>query len=369
MKFSRARVMRMVRKELRQILRDNRMRGMIFLAPLVQLVVFGYAVSTDVRHVPTFVVDHDRSAASRELVDRLTASGYFAVAGTSERPADVKAALGRGTALVALEIPAQFGEDLAAGRGAAVQVLVDGTDSNTGNIALSYVLRIIQRAASDAAGARPGITLEARAWYNPTLESRVYNVPAVMGLLLMLITMLLTALSVVREREIGTWDQLLVSPVSAMELMLGKTIPVALLGVIVLLLVSTATIFWFDIPLRGMPLALLAAAIPYIIAGLAIGLVVSTISNTQQEAFMSSFLVLLFALIFSGFMFPVSSMPELFQQLTLPNPVRHFLVVVRSVFLKGTSFADHWREYLVLNLMAIGGLWLAVVRFRRMVGG
>jgi len=363
-----ARVGRMVRKELRQMLRDVRMRGVVFVAPMVQLVIFGYAVSTDVREVPTLVVDHDRSPLSRSLVDWITASGYFTVIGSSERSADVDRALDERDATVAIEIPPRFAADAAAGRGAPAQVLVDGTDSNTGNIALSYVIRIVQRAAADMAGAPAGITLAARAWYNPSLESRVYNVPAVMGVLLMLITMLLTALGVVREREMGTWDQLLVSPVSAMELMLGKTIPVALVGLIDLVLVSTAAILWFGIPFRGSAAVVVLAAVPYLLAGLSLGLIISTVSRTQQEAFMSTFLVLMPALIFSGFMFPISSMPDGFRELTLLNPLRHFLVVIRSSFLKGTGFRDHLPQYVALYLMATVGLTVAVGRFRRTVG-
>lgn len=368
MSVSRARVGRMVRKELRQMLRDVRMRGVIFVAPLIQLVIFGYAVSTDVRHVPTMILDHDRTPASRSLSDRITASGYFSIVGTSDRSADLDRALDERDATVTIEVPPGFADDLASGRGAAVQVLVDGTDSNTGNIALSYVVRIVQRAAADMAGAPAGITLAARAWYNPSLESRVYNVPAVMGVLLMLITMLLTALSVVREREMGTWDQLLVSPVNAMELMLGKTIPVALVGLVDLVLVSAAAILWFGIPFRGSPFVVIAAAVPYLLSGLSIGLIISTISRTQQEAFMSTFLVLMPALIFSGFMFPVSSMPDGFRELTLFNPLRHFLIVIRSSFLKGTGYADHALEYAALFAMAGVGLSVAVSRFRKMVG-
>ena len=368
MSVSRARVGRMVRKELRQALRDVRMRGVIFVAPMIQLVIFGYAVSTDVRHVPTMIVDHDRSPVSRSLSDWIAASGYFSIMATSDRSANLDRALDERDATVTIEIPPRFAADIASGRGAGIQVLVDGTDSNTGNIALSYVVRIVQRAAADMAGAPPGITLAARAWYNPSLESRVYNVPAVMGVLLMLITMLLTAMSVVREREMGTWDQLLVSPVNAMELMLGKTIPVALIGLLDLALVSTAAILWFGIPFRGSPLVVVVAAVPYLLSGLSIGLIISTISKTQQEAFMSTFLVLMPALIFSGFMFPVSSMPDGFRELTLLNPLRHFLVVIRSSFLKGTGYADHLPQYVALYAMAAIGLSVAVLRFRRMVG-
>ena len=369
MSISRARVGRMVRKELRQVLRDARMRGVVFVAPIIQLLIFGYAVSTDVRHLPTMIVDHDRSPASRSLIDGIAASGYFTIIATSDRGADLDRALDQRDATVTVEIPPRYADDLASGRGAPIQVLVDGTDSNTGNIALSYVIRIVQRTAADMTGAPPGITLAARAWYNPSLESRVYNVPAVMGVLLMLITMLLTALSVVREREMGTWDQLLVSPVNAMELMLGKTIPVAMIGLLDLVLVSTAAILWFGIPFRGSPLVVIVAAVPYLLTGLSVGLIISTISKSQQEAFMSSFLVLMPSLIFSGFMFPVSSMPDGFRQLTLINPLRHFLVVIRSSFLKGTGFADHLQQYVALYVMATIGLSVAVLRFRKMVGG
>jgi len=367
MTVSGARVSRMIRKELRQMLRDIRMRGVIFVVPVIQLVVFGYAVSTDVRHVPTWVVDHDRTAASRDLVDRLTASGYFDVVGRSSDPEIAVRALERGTALVTLEIPPTYERDLAAGR-ATVQALLDGTESNTATIALSYLVRIVQAVAVESTGLPGAITLASRAWYNPALESRVYNVPAVLGILLFMLPMLLTSLSVVREREIGTWEQLTVSPVTSTELMLGKTIPVALIGLGQLVLVSLVAVYWFGIPIRGMPPALLLAALPTIIAAIAVGLLISTYSNTQQEAFMTMFLVLLPALIFSGFMFPISSMPRPFQIVTELNPVRHLLVAVRGVFLRGTSFGDHLVQYAVLWSMAALGLGMAVRRFRRMVG-
>ena len=368
MSVSLARVTQMVRKELRQMFRDVRMRGVILAAPIIQLVVFGYAVSTDVRHVATWVVDHDRTAASRELVDRLTASGYFTVVGRSDRPGDAVLALERGTARVALEIPPDYGRNLLAGQ-ATIQALVDGTDSNAGNIALGYLQRIVQRIALETAGTEPAIILASRAWYNPSLESRVFNVPAVIGILLVLVPMLLTSLNVVREREMGTWEQLAVSPISATELMLGKTIPVALIGLLSLVLVSVVAVLWFGIPIRGYAPALLLAAVLLILTALSVGLVISTISATQQEAFMSMFLVLMPALIFSGFMFPVESMPLGFRAVAELNPVRHFLVVVRGVFLRGTSFGDHLTQYGVLAGFSALGLLVGVRRFRKMVGG
>lgn len=362
------RIVRMVRKELRQALRDRQMRGFIVVSPLIQLVVFGYAVSTDVRNVPVWVVDQDRTAASRDLVEQLTASGYFAVAGRSDRPTDGLAALQAGQARVALEIPPGYQRDLT-GAGATVQVLVDGTDPNTANIALGSLTRIVLRAGQGVSRAAPPVTLVPRAWYNPALESRAFNVPAIIAVLLFLGPMLLTALGVVRERELGTWDQLVVSPIGAMELMLGKTVPVMLIALLNLALVWAMAMLWFGIPVTGNPLALLLGAVPFIATSVAIGLLISTVSATQQEAFMSMFLVLLPALIFSGFLFPVESMPTGFQVAAHFNPVRHFLLVVRGVFLRGTSFVDHATEYAVLAGAAALGLWLAVRRFHAMVRG
>ena len=362
-----SRVFRMGRKEMRQMLRDIRMRGVIFVAPLIQLVLFGYAVSTDVREVPLIVLDLDRSVDSRALVDRLTASDYFRVVRRAERVEEIPTALERGTALLSLEIPPGFSRDLRAGRGATMQVLLDGTDSNTGNIALGYIQGILRWIAQDLTGDPSGIVLEPRAWYNPSLESRVWNVPAVMGALLLLITMLLTSLSVVREREVGTWEQLIVSPITPTELMLGKTLPVAVIGIVDLGLVSTLAVLWFDIPLRGSVLLLLGAAVPFLVAGLSLGLLISTISRTQQEAFMSMFLVMLPALIFSGFMFPISSMPEAFQVATLVNPLRHFLEIVRGIFLKDAGLDDLWPQLLTLVTMAVLGMVVATRRFRGMM--
>lgn len=369
------RLRQLVRKEFRQLLRDPRSRPILFVMPLVQLVLFGYAVNTDVRHTSTFVVDHDRSSTSRALQDAFTASGYFDITGRSPRPADLIEALDRGRAIIGLEIPAGFGADVAGGRGGHVQILVDGSDANTGNVAQGYAQLILQDfslAGNDGdtgAGTGPGVTggidLRARAWYNPTLESRVYNVPAVIGVLLFIICLLLTALSVVREREIGTLDQLLVTPMRPAELILGKTIPVMVVGLVDLVLITSVARLWFDIPFRGSPVALVAAAILFIVAGLSIGLIISSVSRTQQEAFMTMFLFTLPSVILSGFFFPISSMPLGFQLITLANPVRYFLEIVRGIFLKGSGVPDLWLQYVALGGLAAGGLYLAVLRMRK----
>lgn len=370
MRISARRVGELVRKELRQIFRDPRLKRIVFVSPVVQLVLFGYAVNTDVRNTALFVVDHDHTARSRSLVETLTAGGYFQLVGQSNSAADLARALDRGHAVVGLEIPSGFARDLGAG-GAAVQLLVDGTDSNTGLVAQGHAVQILQRYGIPPAGSadrRPAVDLRARAWYNPELASQVYNVPAVIGILLLLMCLLLTALTVVREREVGTLEQLMVSPLSPSELMLGKTVPVALIALVDLVLVTAIAMLWFGIPMRGSAAALALAAALYILAGLAVGLLISTISRTQQEAFMTMFLFVLPAIILSGFMYPVETMPEVFQWLTLLNPVRHFLEVVRGIFLKGEGVIALWRQYVVLAVMAAGTLWLAAGRFHKSIG-
>ncbi len=364
------RIRRMVVKEIRQLLRDPMSKRMIFGAPIIQLLLFGYAVNTDVRNVSTFLVDHDRTAESRRLVDAFTASGYFRVVGSSDDAADLGRALDHGDAKVGLEIPPRFAADVKAGRGPAVQLVVDGANSNTATIATGYAAKIAQDmsvriAARGGAPLPKSVELRTRAWFNPSLESRVYNVPAVIGVIVLLMCLLLTALAVVREREVGTLEQLLVSPLSATELILGKTIPVAGVALVQLALVTVVALLWFDIPLRGSPLTLLLAAAMFIVAGLSFGLFISTISNTQQEAFLSMFLFLLPAIILSGFLYPVETMPEFFQVLTVANPLRHFLYVVRAIFLKGSGFRELWPQFLLLAGMAGFGVLFAVRRFKR----
>jgi len=365
----RRRIAGLVRKELRQLLRDPKTRRIMFGSPIIQLLLFGYAVTTDVHRVPMAVVDRDNTAESRGLQDAFTAGGYFRIVDASGSATPTEA-LDAGDAMIGLEIPRGFARDLDAGRGAHVQVIVDGTNSNTATVAQGYALRIVQRYGLDYAAERGiatggGVDLRSRAWYNPELASRVYNVPAIIGVLLLLMSLLLTALAVVRERELGTLEQLMVTPLTPGELILGKTIPVAIIAFIDLAIICAVAIVWFDIPLRGSVPALLASAFVYILAALGLGLLISTISKTQQEAFMTMFLLFLPAAILSGFMYPVRTMPQAVQTLTLLNPLRHFLEIVRAIFLKGAGFADIWPQLLIISAMAAVVLTLATWRFRR----
>lgn len=359
------RIFEMVRKELLQVFRDRRMLGLLLVAPVLQLVVFGYAVTTDYRQTATFVVDHDQSSASRELLRSFTAAGYFRRVGSSQDPAALVSALDHGTAILGIEIPPGFAADLESGRGVEIQLLFDGTNSNLATVTRGYAESIVSSfgAAALSRPRAPAVELRERAWFNPDLSSRDYNVPAVIGAVIMLVCLLLTSLAVVREREVGTLEQLMVSPLRPVELVAGKALPFALIGLADLVLVTGIALLWFRVPLRGNPAHLLLGSLFYLMAGLGMGLLISTISKTQQEAFLTSFLVFMPTLLLSGFMFPISSMPQPFQWLTLVNPMRHYLEVVRGVFLKGAGFSALWHQYLALFVMGVGFLWLAASRF------
>ncbi len=360
------RVRELVRKELLQVVRDPRLLRLVLVAPVLQLLAFGYAVSTDVRDTATFVVDADHSAAARDLTRTLFASGYFRPAGQSDRPRDMVDAIDRGRAMVGVQIPRGFARDLASGE-ATVQVVLDGTNSNTATVAMGYAQRIVQSWALRHAAVplAPPLELRERAWFNPALRSRDYNVPGVIGNVLMILSLMLTSLAVVRERELGTLEQLMVSPLTPGELIVGKTLPFALICMFDLVLITTVALVWFGVPFRGsFPLLLVAGAL-YLVSTLGLGLLISTFSNTQQEAVLTSFLFILPLMLLSGFMFPVTSMPIGFQWLTVVNPVRHFLEIVRAVFLKGAGFSALWPQFLALTLIGGGVLALASTRFRK----
>ena len=366
------RVRELARKELIQLLRDVRTRMLIFVAPIIQLLLFGYAVRTDVPNTALWVVDHDRSVESRALIDAFTTTGYFENVGSSDRSSDLADALDAGRAVVGLEIPVGFARTLERREAAGVQLLVDGSQSNTATVALGYAVRIVSafgRARAPAGIAVGTLDLRTRAWFNPTLESRIYNVPGVIALLILLMCLTLTALAIVREREFGTLDQLMVTPLRPGEFLLGKTVPVAVIALVDLAVISLVAIAWFDIPFRGSAFVLLPAGILFIVTGIALGLLISSVSRTQQEAFMTMFLVLLPSIILSGFFYPVGSMPLLFQWVTELNPVRHFLVVVRVVFLKGEGIATLWPHVGALTVIAAATMGAALWRLGRIGAG
>lgn len=370
------RIRHMLVKEFIQVFRDPKMRGVIFMMPIIQTLVFGYAVTTDVRHVRTAVYDLDQSVASRDLTSRFVRSGYFDLVADVSREGDVRALMDRGTVRVVLQINRGFGGDLAAGRTASVQVIVDGTDSNTAAVVLDYAARITQAYSTDILVrriaalpgpiARPGgVELESRAWFNDNLESRNFYVPGVIAIIVLLITLMLTSMAVVREKEIGTMEQIIVTPIRPVEFILGKTVPFALIGFADVLLITTIGVGWFEIPIRGSLLVLFGATALYLLTTLGIGLLISTVSQTQQQAMMSSFFFYFPAVLLSGFMFPIANMPTVVQWLTYLNPLRYFLVIVRGVFLKGVGPEILWPQMASLAVMGVVTLGLASRRFRK----
>jgi ABC-2 type transport system permease protein len=370
------RIKEMVRKEFSQVFRDRRMKAIIFVTPVVQLLVFGYAVTTDVKNIPTAVYDLDRSSASRELASRLEASGYFTITTAPASAREVRELLDRGRVLCAIQINRGFASDLARGIPTAVQVLVDGTDSNTATVAMGYATRVMAKFSRDASAGSAippvatsaKIDLRTRAWYNPDLRSRNYNLPGVIAIIIMLTCLLLTAMAVVREREIGTMEQLMVTPLRPIELILGKTIPFAIISFFDMALVTAVGVFWFAIPIKGsLPLLVLATA-TYLLSVLGVGLFISTICRTQQQALMATFLFYIPAVLLSGFMFPIENMPVVIQYGTYLNPLRYFLVIIRGIFLKGTGLTILWPQLAALLILGLLVITTSSLRFRKRLG-
>lgn len=369
------RIRHMLVKEFIQIFRDPKMKAVIFVMPVIQVLVFGYAVTTDVRNIATAVYDLDNSTASRELTARFAGSGYFRIVEYPEDEARVREIMDRGLAGAVLHFMKGFGEDLVSGT-ARLQIITDGTDSNTAGIVLSYASNIVSRYSSQVLLERlsrlgkpqtayPAVELQARAWFNENLESRNFYVPGVIAILLMLITLMLTSMAIVREKEIGTMEQIMVTPITPAEFILGKTLPFALIGFIDVLVITVVGVFWFEIPIRGsLPLLFLATSI-YLMTTLGVGLLISTVSGTQQQAMMGTFFFYFPAALLSGFMFPIANMPEIVQWATYLNPLRYFLVIVRGIFLKGVGVEVLWPQMAALLVMGFVTLALATRRFSK----
>jgi len=364
------RIKNIILKEFIQTFRDKRTRFVLFITPLIQLMMFGYVVTTDVNHISTAFLDLDHSYESRELARRLEASGYFQIAHTPSSPSEMTALLDAGKILCAIQINRGFSKDIKKGNTADIQVIVDGSDSNTATIALNYGSGIITKYAEDMSGSgskiKAGKTdFRMRVWYNPNLRSRNYNVPGVIASILMLTCLMLTSMAIVREREIGTMEQLMVTPIKPIELMLGKTIPFAVIGIIDMLLVTAVGLFWFDIPMKGSLLFLLAGTAVYLLSVLGIGLFISTVSRTQQQALMVTFFFNMPALLLSGFTFPIENMPKIFQYITYLNPFRYFLIIIRGIFLKGNGMSILWPEMAALLILGIFIIGASTLRFQK----
>ena len=361
----------LVWKEFLELRLNPRLFGVVVVAPIIQLTMLGYAATTDIHDVPVVVADGDRSARSRELISRFDASPNFSVVETVTTVNEIEPFLERGRAWLALSIPAGYGTRVESHATSTVQVVADGTDSNSTTVALGYATSLIgayaqELIAAAAPGQAPAIDARIRVWYNPQLESRFFMIPGVLALVLLLVTANLAAMAIVREKEVGTLEQLNVTPLQRWELIGGKLLPYGLIGMIDVLLVTAVAVFWFEVPLRGSFGLLLAVSLLYVVCTLGLGLLVSTISDTQQQAMMTATFFFLMPMIYlSGFIFPIENMPRVIQLVTYLIPLRYFLVILRSIFLKGVGLETFWPEALALTACGVALLGLAVARLSK----
>jgi ABC-2 type transport system permease protein len=362
-------------KEFKQIFRDPRMRMIIFISPLIQIILFGYAANKDITYVPTAIYDQDNTSQSRELLRRFTYSKYFIPEKYIFNDSEQDFVLNKGLVNLVIRIDRGFGRNLMANEDANVQLAFDGTDSNTAMIVLGYANTIIGdyqqqllKKRADAVGfvnTVPNVELKDRAWFNGNLVSRNYYLPGVIATIVTMMSLLLTAMAIVKEKEIGTMEQLTVSPLRPLELIIGKLMPFALIALVQILLITTLGVLWFHLPLRGNVFFLLFSTCIYLFTTLGIGLFISTVSATQQEANMSVFLYYLPTVLLSGFAYPISNMPKIIQFFTIFNPMRYFMVVIRSIFLKGVGLEVLWPQLLPLLFIGIVVIILSSLRFRK----
>ena len=362
------RVLALVYKEFLALLRDKRSRFVLVVPPIVQLVVFGYAATFDLENVDVAVYNEDAGALSRELVARIAGSPHFRIRARIDRDEAIAPLVDERRVLLVLHIGPRFSAEVLAGRNAPVQVILDGRNSNTAMIALNYLRAIVFAFNRDwlreARGSAPPARLVVRAWYNENLSSRWFIVPGIVGLLTLVVSLVVTALSVAREREMGTFDQLLVTPLTPSEILLGKTLPGLLVGLAQATLVLLLAVWWFEVPLRGSIPALYVGLLLFLFSAVGIGLMISSLSATQQQAVLGAFLFLVPAVILSGFATPIANMPEVVQWLTYLDPLRYFLLVVRGVFLEGAGWADLWPYYWPMAVMGVLALVAAGWLFR-----
>jgi ABC-2 type transport system permease protein len=363
----------LVWKEFVELRNSPHLLRLVLVAPVIQLTLLGYAATTDITNVPIVVVDGDRSPRSRQLLERFAGSPHFDVVAALIDPAGVEAYLAGGRAWLAVIVPPGFGAAIERGAPQVlrqVQVLADGTDANSSGVALSYATGLVgdygAAIARERGVALPSIDARVRVWFNPELESRDFMVPGVIALLLLVITANLSSMAIVRERELGTLEQLNVTPLGRWELILGKLLPYAFVGFVDVLLVMAVAVHWFEVPFEGSVVVLLTGSLAYLLCTLGLGLFVSTISATQQQAMMTSTFFFLVPMIYlSGFIFPIENMPALIQWGTTLIPLRYFLVIVRGVFLKGVGWDVLWPQFAALAAWGVTMLALAALRSRK----
>src|ERR1700680_4149221 len=379
----RERLIEIIRKEFRQAFREPRMRGMLFMPPLIQLFVFGFAVNLDVDHARIAWADGDRTYQSRELLASFQGSGRFDVVAEPSNDRQVQDLLDSSKVDMIVRVLPGFERDIHRGRTTSVQILINGANSNTASIVSAYASSIVNSFAShvmdernrDRLAARmmptavhiavPQISAKSRVWFNPELKSRNYFVPGIVVNIIMMVTLMLTSMAIVREKEIGTMEQLMVTPIRPIELIVGKMIPFALMGLVDLVLVTVAAIVVFHIPFRGSTLLLLACSMLFLMTSLGAGLFISTVSHTQQQAMMSSFFFTMPAFMLRGFPFPIRNMPPAIKVIAYVNPVYYFMEIVRGIFLKGAGLQAVWPQMIFLAVFGAAILGLSAWRFQK----
>jgi len=370
-------ILRIIVKEFLQLKRDPRLFGIIFIAPVLQLILLGYAANIDITNINTVVLDQDKTVSSRDLIEGFAHSGYFSINAYPDNYHQVMDYINKGEALCALVIPDDFEKKLARGEQTELQVLFDGSDGNKASIAFGYVTGVVSSysqkillEAKDKSGvqriAGVNINPEIRVWYNPELKTRYFMLPGIVGLLLTIITTSLMAMGIVKERELGTLEQIIVTPIKPAQLIIGKTIPFVILGFIDILVVTAVMVYWFGIAVRGDFFFLMLASLIYVLSSLGLGLFISTVSKTQQQAMMVAMFGILLPMNFlSGFAFPIENMPGWIQPITYLIPLRYYITIIRGVILKGGGFLQYIPE--TSALLGIGILILAAssLRFRK----
>ncbi|MBL7155628.1 MAG: ABC transporter permease [Candidatus Omnitrophica bacterium] len=370
------RIFSLLRKEFLQVLRDPRMKTVIFISPLVQLLIFGYAATMDITNIPTAVYDLDNTNISREVIREFSYSKYFNIKHYLRNDKDIKDVINKADVLAVLKFNRGFGRDIMGKRSAPLQLILDGTDSNASQIILGYAGQVIStynyRAMRQLAEVYirkidicPQIELRDRSWFNENLISRNYFLPGVMCSIISIMSILLSAMAIVREKEIGTMEQLMVSPIKSIELIIGKIVPFMVIAFIQVTLITLIIYFWFRVPMRGSITLLVFSTAVYLFTTLGIGIFLSTLSSTQQEAMMSVFLIYSPMFLLSGFAYPIRNMPVIIQYITYLNPMRYYLVIIRSIFLKGVGLAVLWDEILALAIIGAVVITLSTMKFQK----
>ncbi len=368
---------RIIRKEFIQLRRDPRMLFILFISPVLQLILLGYAANLDVRNIPVVFCDLDGSAASRNFISQFPHSGYFTLEAVLGRLADIDDYIEKGRASLAVVLPRELGRRLAGGESVRIQMIVDGAESQSAVIALHYASMIVttysrqillERLERFSPGvSAAGVNPQIRVWYNPELRSRNFMIPGVLGLVLMVMTMMLTSLGIVKEKEMGTLEQLIVTPVRPGELILGKLLPFFLIGLIDIVLVVCVAVFWFKVPIKGDVFLLFGLSPLFMLTTLGLGLFISTVSKTQQQAMLSAVFFMIPMIILSGFVFPIENMPKLIQFFTYLVPLRYYLAIIRGLFLKAVGLEALWQEALALLVFGLAILGLSVLRFKKKI--